>query len=289
MCGVFPYNVVRNDGTGGNQPEHRMRIFVSADIEGVAGISSWEEAGTDQTEYAYFKEQMTREVVAACEGAVAAGASEILVKDAHGTGRNLVPTNFPECVRFSRGWSGHPFSMMDEIDRSYDAALMIGYHSRAGSGGSPLAHTWSSSVIGLMELNGAPVSEFTINAMTAQYVGVPTVFVSGDELLSDDIKRWNDAIVTVVTQRGHGRSTVSVHPAVATREIREGVERALRRDVGACRKALPEHFRLSIEYKLPSTAYARSFYPGARLEDDRRVVLETDDYFEVLRFIGFAV
>jgi D-amino peptidase len=266
-----------------------MKVFVSADIEGVAGISSWDETYHTKPEYAYFKEQMTAEVAAACEGAVEAGATEILVKDAHGPARNVIPSRLPECARISRGWSGHPYFMMDEIDGTYTAAVMIGYHSRAGSLGSPMAHTMSSSTIALLRLNGTPISEFTLNAMTAQSVGVPVVFVSGDELLCEDIAAYCDAIETVATQRGHGRSTVSIHPQLACRRISAGVGKALTGDPTRCLRALPDRFAVDIEYHDSCTAYGKSFYPGARLEEDRRVLFETDDYFEVLRLIAFAL
>src|SRR6187399_857694 len=117
-----------------------MKVFISADIEGVAGITSPDEANPDHRDVAYFQDQMTREVKAACDGAIAAGAKEIWVKDAHWTGRNIDTRKLPECVRMIRGWSGHPFSMMAELDKTFDAAVMIGYHARAGSAGNPLAH-----------------------------------------------------------------------------------------------------------------------------------------------------
>jgi D-amino peptidase len=237
---------------------------------------------------------MTAEVRAACEAAVACGATEILVKDAHGPGRNIVAAELPECVRLSRGWSGHPFCMMDELDASFDAALMIGYHARAGSGGSPMAHTMSSSVVSLMvvslmRVNGAPVAEFELNAMTAQSVGVPVVFLAGDASVCAQAGEYAAAIETVATQRGHGRSTVSLHPAVACRRIAEGVERALRGDRARCFRPLPERFDVEVEYHEPTLAYGRSFYPGARLEEERRVRFEATDWLDVLRFILFVI
>ncbi|MGD8396533.1 MAG: M55 family metallopeptidase [Candidatus Eiseniibacteriota bacterium] len=266
-----------------------MKIFVSADIEGVTGIAHWDEATESKPDYAPFREQMTAEVRAACEAAVAAGATEILVKDAHGTGRNIVAAALPECARLSRGWSGHPFCMMDELDASYDAVLMVGYHARAGSGGSPMAHTMSGSVVSVFRLNGAPVAEFELNAMTAQSVDVPVVFVAGDASVCEQARRHAAAIETVATQHGHGRSTVSRHPAVSCRLIAEGVERALRGDPARCLAPLPERFEVEIEYHEATLAYGRSFYPGARLEDERRVRFEATDWFDVLRFIQFVI
>src|SRR5262249_12762624 len=135
-----------------------MKIFLSADIEGVAGITAPEECDLALPDNKYFQEQMTLEVKAACEGAIEAGATSIWVKDAHWTGRNIVPRALPECVRMVRGWTGHPFSMMAELDTTFSAACFIGYHARAGSGGNPLAHTMSGRVVDMMRINDAPAS-----------------------------------------------------------------------------------------------------------------------------------
>jgi D-amino peptidase len=130
-----------------------MKIYISADIEGVAGITHWDEATKTETSYQAYREQMTRELVAACEGAVAAGATEIWVKDAHWTGRNLITAELPERVRLIRGWSGHPYGMVQELDDSFHALLMVGYHAAAGSDTNPLAHTITLGVTSI-KING---------------------------------------------------------------------------------------------------------------------------------------
>ena len=98
-----------------------MKIYISADIEGTTGITDWEEAGKGHPTYQEFRERMTEEVVAACEGAIEAGAKEILIKDAHDSGRNIIAGRLPDCAKLIRGWSGHPFSMVQELDESFAA------------------------------------------------------------------------------------------------------------------------------------------------------------------------
>ena len=93
-----------------------MKVYISVDIEGCAGITHWDEANKSHPDYAEFREQMTREAVAAVEGAMAAGATDILLKDAHETGRNLVLSMLPESVRVVRAWAGHPLCMLQELD-----------------------------------------------------------------------------------------------------------------------------------------------------------------------------
>ena len=132
-----------------------MKVFISADIEGTAGITNWDEARKPLADYPEHRQQMTREVLAACDGANAAGAREILIKDAHATGRNILQADLPENARLVRGWSGHPMSMVQELDKSFDAALFIGYHSKAGDETNPLAHTLTLEVM-RMRINGVP-------------------------------------------------------------------------------------------------------------------------------------
>ena len=120
-----------------------MKVFISVDIEGCAGITHWDEAGKTHPDYAEFREIMTGEAIAAIEGAKAAGAKEILLKDAHSSGRNLIIERLPADVKLVRSWAGHPFCMVQELDSSFDAVLMIGYHASAGSEANSLAHTLS--------------------------------------------------------------------------------------------------------------------------------------------------
>ncbi len=266
-----------------------MKLYISADIEGIAGIAHWDEARQDRPDYAEFRERMTAHVAAACEGAVEGGATDIRVKDAHGSGRNVFAERLPECTRVIRGWSGHPLMMVQEIDESFDALAMVGYHARAGSDGNPLAHTMSSSKIALMSLNGEPISEFRLHAWAGAMYGVPTIFVSGDEALCEEVRALEPAIVTVPVLRGIGDSTESLHPRVAERSIREGMQDAMQGDLTACCLELPSHFDLRIRYHQAKRAYTKAFYPGLRKLDDATVSLETDDYFEVLRAILFLI
>jgi len=266
-----------------------MKIFVSADIEGIAGISCWDEANPDHPAWPEFRDRMTDHVAAACEGAVAAGAEEILVKDAHASARNVLADRLPRSARLVRGWSMHPLMMVQELDASFDAVMMVGYHSMASSGGNPLAHTLSSSKVARMELNGRPISEFHLHGYAAATLGVPVVFVSGDEALCESAAAENPNIRTCPVMRGAGASTVSLHPDVAKERIRAGAEEACRGELASCLLDLADRFHLAVRYKDASRAFAMGFYPGATLSDDVTLTLEVDDFFEVLRALRFVV
>jgi D-amino peptidase len=265
-----------------------MKIYLSADIEGVTGTTHWNETDRKKAEYGVAREQMTAEVAAACRGALTAGAEDILVLDAHDTGMNLIASKLPREVKLGRGWSRHPFCMVDFLDESFDALLLVGYHSRAGSGANPLSHTLTGKPAHI-RINDRYASEFLLSAYAASTVGVPVAFVSGDEGLCDEVKEVNPSIGTVDVKRGVGGATVSIHPEVATELIEEGVRKALGRDLGSCVVQLPGRFLTEIRYKRHEWAYSYSFFPGAELVDDHTIRFETDDFFEVLRLLKFVV
>lgn len=266
-----------------------MKVYISADIEGVAGITAWEEARKQSGDYAEFKRQMTAETKAACEGALAAGATAITVKDAHGSARNLVAAELPPPSQLIRGWSGHPFGMVQELDGSYDAAVFIGYHARAGAGGNPLAHTMSSMNVWQVRINGTPASEYRIHAWAAAMAGVPVVFLSGDRTLCEEVAAFQPATRTFATKWGEGASQHSVHPEESIKGIRDGVQAALEGDRDAARLELPARFELEIDFRSHATAYAKAFYPGAKQAGPHTLRIETEDYFEVLRALMFLI
>lgn len=265
-----------------------MKIYLSADIEGVTGVTHWDETNLEKEDFRAAQEQMTAEVVAACEGALGAGATEIWIKDAHDSGRNLLAEKLPLNSRLVRGWSEHPYMMMQEIDESFQAALMIGYHAPSGSSASPLAHTMSGKLM-YFKLNDQPTSEFLLNAWAAASRGVPTVFVSGDQGLCDHATRIIPAMRSVAVKQGVGASTINIHPHLAVQQIREGVQAALSGDLRACLPELPSHFHVELGYREHGVAYRASFYPGATLKSDHVVTFDTADFFDVLRVVVFLL
>lgn len=264
-----------------------MKVFISADIEGIAGIAHWDEQDQTKPDYVEFRERMTAHVAAACEGAAAAGATEVVVRDAHGSGRNIFADRLPRCTRVIRGWSGDPLMMVEGLDASFDALLMVGYHARAGSNGNPLAHTMSGSRIALMELAGTPIAEFHLYGLAGTLCGVPVPFVTGDAAICAQVAEMNPRVTTVAVLDGMGAAAIAMHPAEAEERIRAGVTEALSGDLDACMLPMPDPLLLRITYKNAEMAYRASFYPGCRLADEVRVEFEADDYYEILRAVAF--
>lgn len=264
-----------------------MKVFISADMEGTAGIAHWHEATATHADYPQFQALMTAEVLAACDGARAAGAQEVVIKDAHDTARNILAGQLPDYARIIRGWSGHPDSMMFGLDDSFDAVIYTGYHGKAGANGNPLAHT-SALVISRLIINGEVASELTYNAMTAKRYGVKSAFLSGDGDICREAAAMLPGIRTNPTLEGFGAAAVSISPAASCQRIREGVEAALREGSGGM-TALQGPYEVIIEFVNPTDAYRLSWYPNARLHGPRAIAFETTDSFEVSRALRFLL
>jgi D-amino peptidase len=265
-----------------------MKVYISADIEGITGTTHWDETDKGKEDYPEFREQMTAEVVAACEGALKAGATEILVKDAHDSGRNILASRLPPEARLLRGWSGHPFLMVEGVDETFQAMLMIGYHSRGGSGTSPLSHT-NTGRYDYIKINGSYVSEFVITTYTAALVNVPVVFLSGDAGLCQEAANLVPCLTSVAVKEGRGGATLNLQPQLAVERIRSGVREALSADLSRCKIELPAHFSVELRFKDHTRAYGGSFYPGASLKDANTIQFEADGYFDVLRMLSFVM
>lgn len=265
-----------------------MKVFISADMEGITPTIRWDECDADKKFYSMYAEQMTREVVAACEGAINAGADEIVIKDAHDSAANIDITKLPECASIIRGWSGHPYSMAYGIDDTFDAAMFVGYHSAAGRNGNPLSHTMSGKPL-YIKINGEYASEFMLYSYAAALEGVPTVFLAGDKMLCEDGKKLHPSLFTVAVKEGEGSSAKCLSTAKSLKLIKENTEKALKQDLSKSRIKLPEHFSVEICFKEHTYANKVSYYPGMKKIDGNTVLFETNDYFEVLRMVGFVL
>ncbi|MEG0014189.1 MAG: M55 family metallopeptidase [Cellulosilyticaceae bacterium] len=261
-----------------------MKIYISADIEGVTGVSTWREAA----DVGLFesREQMTREVAAACEGALEAGATEIIIKDAHGEGKNLIHSMLPKEVKILSGWSNHPYNMVEGMNEDFDGVIFIGYHSDALSNASPLAHTLNPTKIKGVWLNEEPASEFTIHAHVASMLGVPTLAVSGDGGLIRKVKEFDEQIQTVVTQEGFGGGIISIHPEVSCEKIKQAISQSIAK-LADYKPHHIEAFEMKVAFNHHEDAYKYSFYPGAQQVDPFTVVYTGEDYMELLTFLLF--
>jgi len=264
------------------------KIYISADIEGITGVVSWNETEQGKPDYAYFRKIMAEEVNAAIEAAIKAGVKEVLVRDAHGDALNILPSDLHKKARLVRSWSSGPLCMMEGIDQGFDAVLFIGYHAKAGTPHAPLKHTYSGVIYDL-RVNGVTLSEAGWNALIAGYYNVPVIFASGDGALCGQVNKILPNVVTVAVKKGIGNACISVHPEVARTRIRQGVTKALSKIDSMKPYCMEPPYRLELFFKDETQAWKSHWYPGAELTSETTVALENDDFFEILRFFNFIM
>jgi len=194
----------------GQEPDD-LKVFISVDMEGITGVVNWEETGRDGKDYDYFRRIMSLEANAAVLGAFDAGATEVVVRDSHGSARNILPDLLDPRATLIRDWSGGPKSMMEGIDESFDAAVFIGYHAKAGTPDALLEHTTSGNVQAFT-INGDTYPEAGYNALIAGIYGVPVVFVAGDKAIADQARGFLGNVATYATKEGIGAAAKSRHP-----------------------------------------------------------------------------
>ena len=254
-----------------------MRVYISVDMEGITGVVHTTQTSPGERDYERFRRIMTREANAAVEGALAGGATEVIVNDAHGPMTNLLIEDLHPAARLVSG-RPKPHGMMQGIAPGFDAAMFIGYHARHGTFASVLDHTWSSAAIVHAELNGRPVCEGDLNAGLAGEFDVPVVLVTGDEaycrqqqeLLGEDLG-------VVAVKRSIGRfAAESLSLEEAHQRIREAAARAL----GTTRRPFrfPAPHRLVLTFNHAGRADNAAQLPGSERVDGLRVAYESEDY-----------
>ena len=265
---------------------NKMKLFISADMEGVAGVSAWDEVENDKPDYNYYSQQMSKEVASVCNAALESGAKEILVKDGHGTARNIITGYIPKGVKILKGWTRNPYIMMAGLDTSYDGVIMTGYHAGAGSGGNPLAHTMNGVNV-TVTMNGMLMSEFVMNACTAALFSVPVIAITGDEDVCSQAKELIPQITAIPLKKGIGNAVISCGDQEAQELLKAGITEALKKDFSRCKLELPKKFSFEIRFSEHYLAYKASFYKGVVQKDPYTILFETNDYFEWLRMYFF--
>lgn len=260
-----------------------MKIFISADMEGITGVVQPAQLGPTGFEYARAREWMTGEVKAAIEAARAAGAAEFVVADSHGNAQNLLIDQLPDDVRVVRGFP-RPLSMMQGIDDTFSAAIYIGYHASEFGVDVVRGHTFSSARLLGVKINGAEVSEGIFNAAIAGHFGVPVAFISGDRGAVTQLQRAVPSVEGVIVKEGLGyHSAVTVTPARGQAMIREGVTRALGKLSALQPYRVKTPVELEVGFKLTLDAERVSYIPGVSRVDAHTVRTTLPDMLQAVR------
>ena len=271
------------------QQPRKLKVHISVDMEGVAGAVTGDQLGPAGFEYGRFREFMTREALAAIEAAKEAGATEIVVADAHGNGENLLIDQLPADVRVIRSWPRR-LGMVAGIDDSVNAAIFIGYHAGTNNVTGVRAHTFSSATLTRVALNGTNVTEGSWNAAIAGHFGVPIVMMSGDDAAIAEVRKAVGAIEGAETKRSlgfHSANTITPQASYALIRQRAGAAFGRLGDFKPLKVQTPVTVDVSFKNYLPSEVLA--YLPIFERTDSHSVRFRTKDMVEasaIMSFIG---
>jgi D-amino peptidase len=272
----------------GAQPR-RLKVHISVDMEGVAGTVTGDQLGPAGFEYGRFREFMTREAMAAVQSAKQAGATEIIVADAHGNGENLLIEQFPADVRLIRSWPRR-LGMVAGIDDGVDAAIFIGYHAGTNNPTGVRAHTFSSANLTRVALNGVNMTEGAWNAAIAGHFGVPVVMMSGDDAAIAEVRKAVGNIEAAETKRTLGfHSALTLTPQASADLIGQRVKSALGRlqEFKPFKVTSPVTVDVSFKNYLPAEVLA--YLPIFERPDSHSIRFRAKDMVEasaIMSFIG---
>jgi len=262
-----------------------MKILISVDMEGITGVVSQSHTDYTTAEYQRFRRLMTGDANAAIEGALAGGATDIVVNDSHGNMDNILIEEMNPAARLISG-SPKPFSMMEGIDSDVDAVFLVGYHARAGSAPAIHDHTWSSVQVHAATLNGKPMGEIMLNAALAGHFAVPVVLVTGDQLATAEARDVLGDVETMTVKIARGRCAADCLPPAKTAPIiRQAAQRAAQKALE--RKGTPfvvqTPITLGIEFVRSIQAERAELMPGAKRTGARSVEWTGEDMVSVYR------
>ena len=274
--------------TFGSAHAQKLKVYISVDMEGIAGVVSDQQLGPTGFEYARFREFMTAEALAAIAGAREAGATEIVVSDSHGNMQNLLIERFPADVQIVRS-SPRPLSMMQGIDSTFDAVIFVGYHSGTANAQGVRAHTMSSARYHAVDLNGTPAAESRVNAAIAGYYGVPVVLITGDDIATAELKAVLGDVETAIVKRAIGfHSAITSTPEAAQTLIRARSKAAVERRASFKPYKVAAPVRLDLTFKSYRPAEMLAYLPVVERTTSHAIRFNGRNIIDVMRFLVFV-
>ena len=265
----------------------KLKIYISADMEGVVGVVTGDQLGPQGFEYNRFREFMTEEVRAAVGAAFDAGATEIVVSDSHGNGENLLIEKLPKNVTIVRSWP-RPLMMMQGIDETFDGAIFIGYHTSTGNMAGVRAHTISSARLADVRLNGVSMPEAGINAAIAGSFNVPVIMISGDDAIvkeATDLLGNIEGAVVKWAISFHAAKTLT--PDMAYELIREKTRKAIQRIKEFKPYKVKQPVQLDVRFKAYRPSELLAYLPIVQRTDSHSIRFVGKDVIEVSKFLEF--
>jgi len=265
------------------------KIYISADMEGLAGAVTAEQLGPSGFEYQAYRKIMTEEVIAAIEGARSAGAGEIVVSDSHGNGQNIILDMLPQDIRVVRSWP-RPLMMMEGIDETFDGVIMIGYHTGTTNPEGVRAHTMSSTNLTDIRINGRSMNEAGINTAIAGHFGVPVIMVTGDDATIAETRALiGDFEAAVVKEAISYHSANVMTPAAARELIHEAARRAVSR-IGDFKPIRPDApITVDVRFKNYRPGQLLAYLPMFTRIDAHAIRYTATDMIEASRILEFIM
>jgi D-amino peptidase len=246
-----------------------MKILIATDMEGITGVTTWDQVTPGHAEYARFRRLMTQDVNAAIRGAFEAGADEIIVADGHWNGSNILVEELDPRAKLNTG-SPSPLSMMQGIDETVDGVMFVGYHARNGMPNAVLDHTWSSRTVVNLWLNNMLTGEYGLNAALAGHFGAPVIMVSGDQTACAEVEALVGDVERAIVKNATGRYSAECLPPQMTHEmIFTSAARAVSRLADGDSPdpfVLDSPIRVTVEFFTSDMADRASLLPGSRRE-----------------------
>lgn len=263
-----------------------MKVYISTDIEGTAGIVDWSQVLAGGDDYELGRRLLLDETNAAIDGAVAGGGTTILVNDSHSQMRNLPPGELHHGASYLSG-RHKPLYMMEGLDGSFDAAMFVAYHGSVGAAGSVLGHTYNPAAIWEVTLNGRVAGESALNALVALHHRVPVVLISGDQVTVAEAEPFLPGVEGLVVKRSLTRTAAeSLHPARACELIRAGAEAAVRRAASVPLPSIALPARLEVTFLIADMAEMATWVSGVEQVETRRVAISGERPLELFqRFV----
>lgn len=266
-------------------PLQAVKVHISVDMEGVAGVVDSSHTSSAGRNYAAAREQMIAETNAAIGAALDAGADEVVVVDSHGDKTNLQPGKLDRRAMLISG-GPRPLGMIEGIDATFAAAVFIGYHARASTAAATLDHTYTTYTgqIKGVSFNGRELGEAGLNAAVAGQFGVPVVFISGDRTVTEEVAALIPGVESVAVKEAIGRTAARMmHPREALGRIAAGVAAALARRDEIRPLTFESPVTLRIEVADSGQADEVMFVPGMERLDARRLEYTAPDAIAAYR------
>lgn len=262
-----------------------MKILIAADMEGITGVTHWDQVHPDHAEYVRFRKLMTGDVNAAVRGAFAGGADTVTVTDGHFNGRNILIEELDPRASLNSG-SPAPLSMVQGVDEHVNGVMLIGYHGRMGAVNAILDHTWSDERVSGVWINDRPFGEAGLNGAVCGHFDVPVIMASGDQTLCAEVQEFfGDKVETAQVKKAVSRMSAECLPPTVTASLIEEVAR--RSVINLKSQKAPKPFKvkgpikLTVEFQQSDMADRAALMPGAKRSVERRVDYSAEDMLTI--------